>query len=74
MRIVFISSKKQKLYTETIYKLGSVALHHNEFDLFENSAILMGDICGLNGLNYARQMCEKRIKELKKELEREKEE
>lgn len=74
MRIVFISSKKQKFYTETIEMLVNTALHNNEFDLAEDGANLMSDICGLDGLNYAKQMCEKRLKELEKELESEEEE
>lgn len=74
MKIVFVSNKKQKFYTETIEKLVSIALYNYEFDLAEDGAILMGDICGLDGLNYARSISEKRIKELIKELESEKEE
>ncbi len=73
MTIVFISSKKKKFYIETIYRLVSAALNNQEFDLVEDGAILMGDICGLDGLNYSKQMCEKQIKELEKELEREEE-
>ena len=71
MKILFLTKKKLNNYKKIIEKLSNEALVNNNFDLFEQGVLLMNDICGLDGLNYARQMCEKRIKELEKELESE---
>ena len=71
MKIIFVTKEKRKFYEETIEDLVRIALYNNEFEIAENGAILMSDICGLHGLNYAKAKCDERLKQSLAESEEE---
>lgn len=65
---IFLSQKKKEKHIRTIEALTHMAIENNDFELAEAGVDLMGDIFGLQGLNFGKTMCEKRLSELQDKL------
>ena len=66
--IIFLPKNKKEKHMQTIEKLTHMALENNDFELAEAGVDLMGDFFGLQGLNFGKAMCEKRLAELQDKL------
>ena len=66
--ITFLPKNKKEKHMQTIEKFTHMAIENNDFELAEAGVDLMGDIFGLQGLNFGKTMCEKRLAELQDKL------